>query len=165
VAQCFYGIFEGWLHRLIREWGIFSTAYITSRISSQKGFQLNTLPSSPPYTTGIPDWQIILPASTLVFFLLGWFSTLKMRWYIPPKHRLIYGLHGVISQKMVTFTLTRHTKFPNAPGYICEGFKSQFWDSSKRHVTWCSLKQFDDECLAADRTCLQVKPVAMKPWP
>jgi hypothetical protein len=36
-------------------------------------------------------------------FLFGWFRSWRWRWYVPPKRRFTYGLHGDISQKMVTF--------------------------------------------------------------
>jgi hypothetical protein len=35
-------------------------------------------------------------------FFLGTISTLKMEVYVPPKRRLTYGLHGVISQRIGT---------------------------------------------------------------
>jgi hypothetical protein len=44
-------------------------------------------------------------------FVLGCFRPWRWRWYVPPKCRFTYGLHGSISQKMVSFIPTSYMQF------------------------------------------------------
>jgi hypothetical protein len=46
-------------------------------------------------------YQFVVAGKALIqaSFLLGWIYTLKWRWYVPPKRRFTYGLHGTISKK------------------------------------------------------------------
>jgi hypothetical protein len=49
-------------------------------------------------------WNSVLDATCLLAGLLNYSSTLKMGRDVPPKRRVqLYGLHGVISQKMIVF--------------------------------------------------------------
>jgi hypothetical protein len=50
------------------------------------------------------DKLSLLPASA--GFLLGFFGPWRWRLYVPPKRRAISELHGVTSQKTVSFIVT-----------------------------------------------------------
>jgi hypothetical protein len=53
------------------------------------------------------------------------FRTWRWRWYIPPKHLFIYGLHSAVSRKMATFITTAvRSSNPTITGLLMWGVLS-----------------------------------------
>jgi hypothetical protein len=79
--------------------------------------------------------QLNLPSHLLnATFLLGWFSTLKWRWYVPPKRCFTYGLHSATSQKMLTFITTTFRTYILQTQDMCLGWGQAVWKESSFFV-------------------------------